>query len=256
MAHLVPLDFWFFARNELDRQKELFWLAETETPAYFQVFDATYAWELLHCMEALYRKEASIQKLKDVLYKYENDYPQNALRLLFTSNHDENSHSGSEYERLGDGAKAFAVLCATWKNSLPLIYSGQDMPNNKRLNFFDKDTIDWTGEFFLNDFYKTLLFLRKSNEALSDVSDQANTTILSTNTPENIFAFSRKSGKEQVLIILNLSSASAVKFTIQDNVAYGKFKSAFSGVEMDINASTIIEMQKWEYLVYYKVEKA
>ncbi len=58
-------------------------------------------------------------------------FPQDALRLLFTSNHDENSHSGSEYERLGEGAKAFVVLCTTWKNSLPLIYSGQEMPNKK-----------------------------------------------------------------------------------------------------------------------------
>ena len=47
MAHLVPLDFWEYARTELDNEKNLFWLAETEEPAYHEVFDASYTWEFL-----------------------------------------------------------------------------------------------------------------------------------------------------------------------------------------------------------------
>jgi len=58
-------------------------------------------------------------------------FPPAALRAFFTTNHDENSHSGSEFERLGASAEAFAVLCCTW-NAVPLIYSGQEMPNKKK----------------------------------------------------------------------------------------------------------------------------
>ena len=67
------------------------------------------------------------------------------MRTWFTSNHDENSWNGTEYEKYGDMAKALAVFSCTW-NGIPLIYSGQELPNLKRLKFFEKDAIDWTGE--------------------------------------------------------------------------------------------------------------
>ncbi len=163
MAHLVPLEFWKEARVQLDAVKPLFWLAETEEISYHNVFDASYTWEFLHKMEEFRRLETNIPGLESILYKYNTMFPANAMRVYFTSNHDENSHSGSEYDRMGEFAKAFAVLCATW-NGIPLIYSGQELPNKKRLKFFDRDPIEWTGNYKLHDFYKTLLeFHRMEN---------------------------------------------------------------------------------------------
>src|SRR5688500_3612468 len=56
MAMLVPLNFWRSARTHLDSIKKLFWLAECEEINYHEVFDATYAWKLLHKMEAYWRR--------------------------------------------------------------------------------------------------------------------------------------------------------------------------------------------------------
>ncbi|MEJ7676918.1 MAG: alpha-amylase family glycosyl hydrolase [Segetibacter sp.] len=226
MAHLVPLDFWLYARTELEVQKRLFWLAESEVSDYHQVFDATYAWEFLHTIEAVYKNNATLQSLSNVSKKYDTTFPPDALRLFFTSNHDENSHSGSEYERLGDGAKAFAILCATRKNSLPLIYSGQEMPNKKRLKFFDKDAIEWTGDYLLHDFYKILLSLRKTCTALRAGDVQAITVSINTNAPENIFAFTRKHENNMVLVLLNLSG-SKMRFIIKDEFVAGKIHKCF-----------------------------
>ena len=252
MAHLVPLDFWMHARTVLDEKKQLFWLAECEVPEYHQVFDATYGWELLHTMEAVSKNNATLWDLKNVLEKSNSSFPPNALHLFFTSNHDENSHSGSEYERMGEGAKAFAVLCATWKNSLPLIYSAQEMPNKKRLKFFDKDPIEWTGEFLLAEFYKTLFSLKENCAALRSGDLEVASNILNTNAPENILAFIKKDEKSEVLVILNLSDSSRLRFKITDEFAGGVFTSAFSGTKADINSLTTFEMQKWEYLIYYR----
>src|SRR5260221_9276539 len=165
MAMLVPLDFWRQARIALDTEKKLFWLAECEEIVYHDVFDATYAWKFLHTMEALWRNEINVTDLKEVLQYYHKQFPATALHTFFTTNHDENSHSGSEYERMGDAAEAFAVLCCTW-NGIPLIYSGQELPNLKRLKFFDKDLIPWSGQYELHNFYKALLHLRKRNAAM------------------------------------------------------------------------------------------
>jgi len=252
MAHLIPLEFWRAARAEFDKQKDLFWLAETEEPHYHEVFDATYGWKLLHAMEAVYRGEGTVQSLINVFEDYDLHFPPNAMRAFFTSNHDENSHSGSEYERFGDGAKAFAVLCATWKNSIPLVYSGQEMPNKKRLKFFDKDEIEWKGNYFLHNFYKTLFALRKNCPALFAGNVSINTRTIATNAPQNILAFLRKLDENEVLIILNLSASSRLKFKLSDDFAGGKFTSVFSGIEVEINQFTSFEIQKWEYFVYYR----
>lgn len=250
MAHLVPLDFWSYARTQLEVQKKLFWLAESEVADYHQVFDATYAWEFLHTTEAVYKNNASLHSLRDVLEKYDVVFPADGLRAFFTSNHDENSHSGSEYERFGDGAEAFAVLCAMWTNSLPLIYSGQEMPNKKRLQFFDKDPIEWTGLYLLDNFYKILLSLRKNCTTLRSGDTAVDTKIVATNAPENIFAFLRKHEESEVLVLLNLS-ASKIRFSINDEFVAGRFINAFSGNESDINNLIHFEMEKWGYLIYY-----
>src|SRR5439155_16722224 len=100
--------------------------------------------------------------LKEVLQRYQ-EAP--GIKAWFTSNHDENSWNGTEYEKYGSAAKALAVHSCTWPG-IPLLYSGQEMPNHKRLKFFDKDPIEWTGSYELHDFYKTLFQFRFHHPAV------------------------------------------------------------------------------------------
>ncbi|MCY7421736.1 MAG: 1,4-alpha-glucan branching protein [Chitinophagaceae bacterium] len=253
MAHLVPIDFWTRARTEISKiKKDLFWLAETEDVIYNLAFDAMYAWELLHTMEKLYKGEVIVEQLEKILEKYSERFPEDAIHLAFTSNHDENSHSGTEYERMGNAAKAFAVLTATWKNCMPLVYSGQELPNQKRLLFFDKDEIEWTGTNWLHDFYKSLLDLHRSNPALH-TSTKGKTTRLLTDTNDTVFAFTRQLAGNQVLVLLNLSSQKIIKVNIDDASIKGHYKSAFSGFDYTFSGKETFELNSWGYLVYYKV---
>lgn len=248
MAMLVPLDFWREARVALDPLKPLFWLAECEEIAYHEVFDATYTWKLLHKMEAVWRKESGLSGLDEVLAYYTSQFPADGLRVYFTTNHDENSHSGSEYERLGDAARAFAVLCATW-NGLPLIYSGQEMPNYKRLKFFDKDPIEWTGRYELNDFYKALLGLRKRNPALRAASPAGTIRRIHTGADDRCFGFVRVSGDDVVVVLLNISGG-GVKLDAALWGVGGAYKDIFTGREWRMPA--VVELGPWGYVVLEK----
>jgi alpha-amylase len=249
MAHLVPLDFWKDARTELDTIKKLFWFAETEEVSYHEVFDATYAWELLHTLEKYWKHETDINGIDSVLFKYSSFFPTTALRVFFTSNHDENSHSGTEYERIGDAAVPFAVFCATW-NSVPLIYSGQEIPmKDKRLDFFNKDIIPWSNEYNLSNFYKTLLNLRQTNPALRAGDKNIKTYRLETSDNARVFAYLKKNDQREVLVILNLS-ADDVKGEIIGEVVSGEYKNIFNGVVADLSSQKFFEMRKWGYLVY------
>lgn len=251
MAHLTPLSFWFRARKELDAIKPLFWLAETEDPSYHEVFDASYAWEFLHTMEKYWRREIGIEGLYAVLYKYDHTFPRDAIRMYFTSNHDENSHSGSEYERMGDAALPFAVLCATW-NGIPLVYGGQELPLKRRLNFYNKDAIEWTSDIHLHDFYKKLLHLHASHPALPAGDDNVATYRIRTGEDSKVFAFLRRSGEKEVLVLLNLSPENELPFEITDENVRGVFKELFSGEKKDFEAVKHINMKGWGYKVFVK----
>jgi len=262
MAMLVPLEFWREARTQLDMGRELFWLAECEEIAYHEVFDTSYAWKFLHKMEAVWRRESGLDGLDEVLQYYATMFPTDATRALFTSNHDENSHSGSEYERMGDMARAFSVLCCTWPG-IPLIYSGQELPNLRRLRFFEKDCIEWREGADGNDpaawaagcelhhFYKTLLALRGRNRALCSGDPEATSHRLHVTTGDRCWAFLRRNGDQEVLVLLNFSAGPLVVASAE-LLLKGTFADVFSGVTYDLAAGPDIELAAWGYLVLEK----
>ncbi len=249
LAFWVELDFWQEAKPELEKIKPLFWLGELdplEKPEYMSVFDAAYTWTWMHKTREFYQDGASLALLDSVLNRYD-EVP--GIMAWFTTNHDENSWNGTEYEKYGSAAGALAVFSATWKG-IPLMYSGQEGPNKKRLAFFEKDPIDWNNEYELHDFYKTLFELRSSSPALAT---DASLHRLSTTDSAHVIAFLRKSGNDEVLVVLNLSKNKSLRFTITDGAVNGRFTNVFSDAPVDFSVDKNFEMQDWEYLVYRKV---
>lgn len=251
LAHLTPLDFWKKARTAIEPMKKvLFWLAETEEINYHEVFDASFTWEWMHKTEEYCKDQTNREGLDKVLHRYYGSFPATAYRMYFTSNHDENSWNGTEYEKYGNRALALSVFSLTW-NGIPLIYSGQELPNRRRLKFFDKDVIGWTGEFKLHTFYKTLLNLRKSNPAMRAGDAAVNTFLIALPDSEQVFAYLRKNAADEVLVFLNLSEL-AQRIVIGDTIVEGGFKEVFTGERQLLHADSIIEMQPGAYLVYEK----
>jgi glycosidase len=250
MAHLVPLNFWSEARGFLEPIKKLFWLAECEEISYHDIFDTTYTWRWMHKTEEFARKQTDIAGLWNLLQQYDDEFPAYAFRAYFTSNHDENSWNGTEYEKYGNAAKNFAVFSSLW-NGIPLIYSGQEMPNYKRLKFFDKDPIEWNGKYELHDFYKTLLNLRKQNKSLRACDDAVKTFKLHTNADDKVFSFLRKNGEHEVLVILNFSDEN-ISLEIFDDVVNGNFKNVFATDSKDFGTDKKLNISSWSFLVFEK----
>jgi glycosidase len=135
-----------------------------------------------------------------------------------------------------------------------LIYSGQELPNLKRLKFFEKDAIDWTGEndpiaIGLHDFYKTLLNLHSNNPALRAGDPETKTEKIKTSNDQHILTFLRRNEEKEVLVILNFSN-SDVSFSL-DSIN-GKFREVFSCAEKDLSSNKSFQMNPWEYLVFEK----
>jgi glycosidase len=248
MAHLVTLDFWRKSKAELDKVKpQLFWLAECEEPNYHEVFDSTYTWQWMHKTEdCLKQNKDIVSGLLEVLSHYNAIFDQDAFRVYFTSNHDENSWNGTEYEKYGNAAKLLSILSCTW-NGIPMIYSGQELPNYKRLKFFDKDEIEWTEHIELHDFYKTLLRVRKTNKALR-AGDEAISTLL-ISTAEKIFAYLRSNNENAVLVVLNFSSETR---NVDIKNITGKFRDIYTNYYFNPEVNSFLSIEPWGYFVFEK----
>ena len=246
MAHLVPLDFWRDARLHLDKIKPLFWLAETEDYNYQYVFDCSYAWTWMHVSENFAKKKLGVDDLRNTLIEYQKKKLPQTNHLFFTSNHDENSWNGSEYEKYGNAALPFAVFTATW-NGLTLVYSGQELPNRKRLNFFEKDPIQWTWSNELHDFYKTLLNLRSSFNG-----EQSEILVLNPAGDRNVLAFLKISRSKQVLTLINLSE-SIQKIQLDDAMVNGMYTEVFTGHKHEAPSIKNLTMEPWSFFVLEKL---
>jgi glycosidase len=260
MAHLSPLTLWRKARVQCDSHKPLFWLAESQDAPYFDVFDVLYGWEWLHIMEDYYKGKTNIDGLDSVIQLYQKDVATNKYRILFTSNHDENSWQGTEYDRLGESAKAFATISALLPG-VPLVYSGQEEPLQKKLNFFNKDRIEFSN-YGLNNFYTTLLGW-KQNEVLQNVATTSYQKI-QTSANDKVFAFMRKKDNQTVIVLSNLSKEK-ISFNIKDNKLIGEYKNMETnptpvfdneGVRQPpinkLDISTTVTLAAWQVLVLTK----
>ena len=184
--------------------------------------------------------------LKEYLARDAQKYPQPAMRLMFTSNHDENSWAGTEFERLGDAVKTMAALTYVLPQGQPLIYTGQEIGHNDRFEFFEKDPVKVWEANEMTTFYKSLNAMRHSNPALR-TGGRGGDMVYIECANDDVLAFSREVEGNKVVALFNLSAA-------QQQVA---FEAAFEGYvdALTGEAATIdkqMVMAPWEYHILVK----
>lgn len=240
------LEFWKKCNAELKKDKNVFMLAEVDDPAYYAAgFDATYPWNVFHLMNDIAAGTKNAMALDSVIRHDSSFFPANALRIYFTSNHDENSWNKADYATMPGASHApFAVLTQTLPRTVPLVYSGQEEPFLDSISFFYKDTITFS-KFERAPFYKTLLMLRENNPALAA---NASFTKIKTTNDNNIFAFKRQSGNNKVLVIVNLSKAPQ-SFRIQDKMPPA-LQNAFTKKIDEMQKGELVNLPAWGYKVF------
>jgi glycosidase len=97
-----------------------------------------------------------------------------------------------------------AVLAATLPG-MPLIYGGQESKLDKRLEFFEKDPVQWKSYEYAT-FYTALLKLKHDNPALWNGQYGGDVQVLETGN-DKVFAFKRQMGTNAVSVTVNVSGA-------------------------------------------------
>lgn len=254
VAGMVPVAFWERARTELDDIKPVFMLAEDEgEPALTNMaFGANYGWELHHIFNKMAKGEKTTADLWDYLEKNDSVFAPDVFRMAFTSNHDENSWNGTVFERLGDGTKAFAVLSYTIPG-FPLIYNGQEAGLAKRLEFFEKDQIDWNQGDDFAALYTKLNQIKKDNPALWNASYGGTMEPIDINIPLDVLAFTREKEDNKIIVYINVTDEP--KHAIVSSAdAFGNFKDLLTGDEMIINETTPVDLEPWSYYILEEIK--
>ncbi len=202
VASLVPTPFWNQARAQLDAVKPVFMLAESDAvDLHEQAFDASYDWRLYDTLKAL-AQGGPATALQAWWTQRQAQYPADAYRIAFTSNHDINSWHGTDTGTFGPAFEAMAVLAATLPG-MPLVYGGQEAVLDRQIAFFERDPITWRGEP-LSAFYTRLLQAKKTHPALAHGETGGTLAWLPVEDAERSLAFTRVAGERRVTVRVNL----------------------------------------------------
>jgi len=243
---MVPTDFWEEARVELDSIKPMFMLAEADQPDHLvKAFDMNYGWGLHHIMNEIAKGEMGTQDLDEYFHKNDSIYQPDDIKMNFTSNHDENSWNGTVKERMGDASELMAVF-SYMAPGMPLIYSGQEAGLDKRLAFFEKDTIHWVDSKW-RGLYTQLNQLKKENKALWNGANGGRLQKINTSSA-NIYAFERENEGEKIIALFNMSDT-LQSANILDKIAATTLKNYFEGGTITLKEGAEVALAPWGYLV-------
>jgi len=244
VASEVPTEFWEEVRPQLQAIKPVFMLAESEQPDLLEeAFDMNYGWEFHHLMNQIAKGEKGPKDILDYLDREKQKKPERAYMMYFITNHDENSWNGTIEERLGDADEAMAVLCWTL-GGMPLIYSGQEAANSKRLDFFEKDPIDWK-DYPKAGFYQKLNQLKHQEKAIWNGAHGGNFEVVTTDKDDQVLVFKKTKDDDEILVVLNLSPKAVTL-----NLSLTGYQT------LDMNGFKIkddtVKMQAWAWGIFKK----
>ncbi len=203
VAELVPTEFWNAARKELDAIKPVMMLSEGSIPEHHaQAFDLTYSWNVYDVLDVLLKGKRPVSVLDQILKTEHMQFPTGSLRMRFTTNHDKNAWDAPAVTKFGlEGLKLATVLINTLPG-VPMMYTGEEVANDRKLDLFDKVDVDWSRPREVGEVFKKLFILRRENKALA----RGKMIRLESTFANDVYAFARVAGDDAVIVVLNFGS--------------------------------------------------
>ena len=256
MAMLVPIEFWQEASAELHRIKpDIFMLAEAEEDNLFnKAFNMSYQWNVHHIMVDIAKGARRVWDLRNAIHSERARYPREAMRLSFTSNHDENSWSGSEQQRFGAALEVMTAMTFLMPSTMPLIYTGQEVGYNHSFEFFERDAIPEAAytENRTTELYRRLTALKHRERSL-DAGEWGGEVIeIENNAKDCMMTFVREVEGSRVVAIMNLSPYT-IHADFRTGIYAGDYIDAMSGERVVLDEHVERDIAPWCYQILTKV---
>ena len=255
MAMLVPIEFWQEASAELHSIKsDIFMLAEAEEDNLFEgAFNMSYQWNIHHIMCDIAKGARRVWDMRNAMHAERQRYPREAMRLSFTSNHDENSWSGSEQSRFGRALEVMTAMTFLMPSTMPLIYTGQEVGYDHSFAFFDRDPIpeELYKEGYATELYRRLADLKHSQRALDSGERGGDVIEIENNAKDCMMTFVREVEGSRVVAIVNLSPYT-IHADFRTGIYAGMYRDAISGERVILDEHVERDIAPWHYQILVK----
>ncbi|MFQ6611313.1 MAG: alpha-amylase family glycosyl hydrolase, partial [Fidelibacterota bacterium] len=177
VAPMIPVEFWTFARDQVDPKHEQIWIAESvhlhfiqelrrsgfpchSDPELHQVFDFTYDYDAFGFLENYFEGKSPLSRWIDYLNFQSSLYPHTARKFRFLENHDcpRIASRLDTIEQLMNWTMLMFLLPGA-----NLVYAGQEFGMKHSPGLFEIDPIRWdtSNEGFYTFFKKVIQFIKK-----------------------------------------------------------------------------------------------
>ncbi|WP_435418073.1 alpha-amylase family glycosyl hydrolase [Parerythrobacter aurantius] len=248
VAGYVPVDFWEAMRSRLEAIRPVFMLGEVQQTAWHRAaFDATYAWDWHNTTKNVAQGRGNATSFYGYYAENESLWPRESMRLTYIENHDSNAWEGTMAENYGAALEAMTALSFTGEG-LPLVHNGMEACNSKRLEFFERDPIDWSqGEgCTYGAFLRDLIAFRTANPALHNGKWGGRMQKIENSAPQQLFGWVRETGTNKVIGLFNMSDRPVVA-TLSDGIAAGTYRSFREEAPVTLSAGDTIELPAWGF---------
>ncbi len=254
VAYEVPTSFWEQARAELTKVKpDIMMLAEASKPELLtNAFDMDYSWPLLGTLNDVLQKGAPASDVKRSWEESRKQFPQHALHLRCSDNHDESR----AVARFGiKGALAASAMMFTL-DGVPLIYNGMEVGDATESGdpaLFEKMPVFWQPKDRppLRQIYTQLIHLRKQYPAF----DNDRIAWLHNSDENDLLSFMRLDDKDEFVVVINFSNRPVTGWV--ETMHDGDFKPIqISGMpEVPAHGFPLFRLNGFEWRIYHRQVK-
>ena len=243
-ADYVPNDFWVQAIRALRNidNHDLLLMAEGDRNDHFDAgFDYTFGFGFFYTLKDQIFEKGNSVKLLETDQNREYQGASDTQRVVrYISNHDVNIYEGTPRELFGQRGSIAAFVVAAYMKSVPMIYNGQEVGYDTRLEFFSRTPIDWNrANYAIQEEYKAITDFFNRSEAIRKGDYKGYST-------DDVAAFTKEHVGEKVLVLSNLRDRS-VDFALPSEFQV-EVMDVFEDTEMVLENQ--LNLAPFEYRVF------
>ncbi len=245
-ADNIPTDFWTQALDTLSTIKthKLIYLAEgTKSTEISSGFQIDYAFSYYSTLKGVYGGSQAPSSIFTTNSTEISSIPSTGTKMRYITNHDDASSDGSTltiYQSKQGALSAFVI--AACMDGIPMIYDSQEVGYPGAINFFTDVPVDYTANPDMVAAYKKILAFRAAHEAVK-------TGALTQYNDASIITFEKKSGTDDVLILVNATGG-----TVNYNLPAGLQNTTWiNGItKTPVTLTTQLSMTGYQYIILGK----
>lgn len=250
VGDMVPLDFWEGARERLEPiRPDVVILSEGQRAGdQVKAFDIDYGFSWYGATQSVFTHGAPASALRKIWEQQVATRPRGNRWMRYTENHDlVNDLLRADMVCSERGSLAMAAINFTI-DGVPLLYNGQEIGDNSLQSIYARWAVRWEAACLPKAkqklaFYGKLCTLRHTEPTLSE----GQTVWLENNQPDSVVSFLRRTDKEEIVTVANLSNR---KVKVQVTLPEGT-KANFTKLVADLpKQSTAAGGAAWDFSAF------